>query len=159
MLLKVQILNRLTKHIVAAFIVTPVLAVLGYWVADKLVGEAPVVAQVGQNYPLMAASNCRYASGYCDLRNANFGVRLEVVQEAGAATLRVTSKHQLSRVLVSVTQAGAVAQAPQALEYNGLAQYWEIVLKAVPLASTELKFVANVKGITFYAQTSFAFSQ
>lgn len=57
------------KHVVVALIVAPILAVLAWFAVGALVGEKAQVAEPGAAYPLVARSNCRWASGECELVN------------------------------------------------------------------------------------------
>ncbi|MGY0646152.1 MAG: hypothetical protein ACW7DN_16410, partial [Paraglaciecola chathamensis] len=57
------------KHIITALIVTPLLAIAGYFATDYIVSERPQQAQQGGQYQLAALPNCRYASGKCGLKN------------------------------------------------------------------------------------------
>lgn len=64
------------KHIITAFIVTPILAVLGYFAVDAVVSEKPHVAEAGSSYMLAELPNCRYSSGICGLKNGEFKINL-----------------------------------------------------------------------------------
>jgi hypothetical protein len=57
------------KHVVTAMIVAPILAVLAWFAVGAMVGEQADVAEPGAAYPLVARSNCRWASGECELAN------------------------------------------------------------------------------------------
>ena len=57
------------KHVVVAMIVAPILAVLAWFAVGAMVGEQADVAEPGAAYPLVARSNCRWASGECELAN------------------------------------------------------------------------------------------
>jgi len=69
------------KHVVVAMLVAPVLAVMAYFAVDHFVGEQPEAAQPGAAYELIAKPNCRYASGQCDLKNADFELTLTAVDD------------------------------------------------------------------------------
>ena len=64
------------KHVVIAMLVAPVLAIMAWFAVDYFVGERPHAATPGSAYTLVAKSNCRYASGQCDLENADFKLRI-----------------------------------------------------------------------------------
>ena len=57
------------KHVVIALIVAPILAVLAWFAVGQIAGEKAKVAEPGAAYPLVARSNCRWASGQCELTN------------------------------------------------------------------------------------------
>jgi hypothetical protein len=64
------------KHFVVALIVAPILAIISYFAVDKLVAPEPIAAQAGENFPLVARSNCRWESGKCTLANGDFKVHI-----------------------------------------------------------------------------------
>ncbi len=64
------------KHLVAAMIVAPLLAILAYFATDYLVSEKPKAAKAGSNYKLAANSDCRYQSGSCTLKNGDIKIVL-----------------------------------------------------------------------------------
>ena len=64
------------KHLVVAMLVAPILAILAWYAIDVLVGEKPRPAEEGQSYPLAEKPNCRYGSGACGLKNADFELQL-----------------------------------------------------------------------------------
>jgi hypothetical protein len=51
------------KHILAAVLVAPVLAILSYFGIGYLFGEKPQPALEGQSYRLAEKPNCRWESG------------------------------------------------------------------------------------------------
>lgn len=69
------------KHFIVALLVAPILALIAYFAVDAMVSEKPHVAVAGASYPLRILSNCRYASGECELRNGD--VRLRLTLTAG----------------------------------------------------------------------------
>ncbi len=82
------------KHVVIAMIAAPILAVISYLAVDRYVSPKPIPAQVGQTYPLVTRSNCRYNSGKCTLVNGDFKVELETATQAeqNTFTLNVQSE-------------------------------------------------------------------
>ena len=78
------------KHVITAFIVAPILAVLSYYAVDLLLKEQPHVAVAGSSYPLVAQSNCRYTSGRCDLKNADFVAQIVHFFNCATTTSRGT---------------------------------------------------------------------
>ena len=63
--------------IVIALLVAPVLALIAYFAVDAVVAEKPEKALAGSSYPLVAKSNCRYASGRCSLENGDVQLEIE----------------------------------------------------------------------------------
>lgn len=156
------------KHVIAAMVVTPILAVLGYLAADMLVKEQPHVAQAGQNYPLVAQSNCRYTSGRCDLKNNDFKASLQVDQGANVQTLLLTAEHALDQVNVgfnlvpadsSTTQPTGTATDPQKMVWNGTQNQWELPLPQGVQSDSLLMIVIQANGVNYFADTQMAFMQ
>ena len=90
------------RHIVVALLVAPVLAVLGWFAVGQLIGERAAPAQAGQSYPLLAQSNCRYASGSCELKNAELWLRLEA-ESGESPRLMLTASHPLDGVKLALS--------------------------------------------------------
>ncbi len=151
------------KHVVAAFIITPILAVLGYMLADNLVSEKPQVAQAGNSYPLVAQSNCRFTSGECDLRNNDFLARLVVDQGAEQPRLVVRSEHELDQVVVGLNYGDSAADqgavAPQPMTWSADAQQWMLSLPKLTDENTQLQIVLMAGGVKYFAETAMAFTE
>ena len=64
------------KHVVVAMLVAPILAILAWFAVDALVSERPHVAHEGGAYRLAAKPSCRYASGMCELENADLKISI-----------------------------------------------------------------------------------
>ncbi|MCP4842841.1 MAG: hypothetical protein GY887_14015, partial [Halieaceae bacterium] len=64
------------RHLVIALMVTPLLAMAGWWASGLFADHEPGPAQKGSVYPLLEKSNCRYASGRCLLENVDFTIAL-----------------------------------------------------------------------------------
>ena len=153
------------RHIVIALLVAPVLAVLGWFAVDQLIGERAAPAQAGQSYPLLAQSNCRYASGSCELKNAELWLRLEA--ESGASPqLWLTASHPLDGVKLAVAAsaegqtAGAdVIAPPRALDPRGdNGRTWVLPLPGDLPADAQLQLVARAAGALYFAETGAAFA-
>ncbi len=146
------------KHVITAFIVAPLLAVMGYMVADKMVSEKPLPAQEGQSYPLLAGSNCRYTSGVCDLRNNDFRARIAIRREGDQALLVLSSEQILENIVFSVSRMGDVESLPNTMVWNSTVRQWEAALPYQPDDNTQLKLVLNSAGVNYYAETPMTFS-
>jgi len=57
------------KHVTTALLIAPILALIAYFATDNIVSEKPKPVISGSNHTLSAASNCRYQSGRCTLKN------------------------------------------------------------------------------------------
>jgi len=95
------------KHVIIALIVAPILSVLAWFAVGAIVGEQAKVAEPGTAYPLVARSNCRWASGECELHNNDLEMTI-LPLELGAQYTRL-----------SLDSEYALAQATFALLVNG----------------------------------------
>jgi len=104
------------KHVVVALLVAPVLAILSWFAVDRFVAEQPHAAKPGAVYTLAARSNCRYASGRCDLHNEDFQLTLARGYRDGIETLELESRHALSAAVVATGASVASLSGPRAME-------------------------------------------
>lgn len=153
------------RHVIVALLVAPVMAILAWFAVGQLIGERAAPAQAGQSYPLLAQSNCRYASGSCELKNAELWLRLEA--ESGAAPqLRLTASHSLDGVKLAVaasaegrTAGGDSTASPRALDPRGDdGRTWVLPLPGDLPADAQLQLVARAAGALYFAETGTAFA-
>ena len=146
------------KHIIAAMIITPILAILGYVAADYAVSEKPHAAVAGQSYELVAKSNCRYESGQCTLENGD--IRLTVVPESintNQVTLSVTSNIPLKGARIALAKVPH-NNLPVAMEQiDSSTMQWEAQLDTTVSKDTELMLVVAAGESTYYAKTGTLF--
>jgi hypothetical protein len=147
------------KHIVTAMIVTPVLAMLGYYVTDQFVKERPQAAIKGQSYELIAQSNCRYSSGKCDLKNAEFTSTLTVENDGGIQTLKLESSHPLAGATVGIVQVEKTYAPTKMNSANTGDQSWYLQMPANTNESTILRVALMANGSYYYAETPLGFSE
>ncbi len=147
------------KHVVIAMIVAPVLAVLAWFGVGQIGAEKPQVAVQGQSYPLVEQSNCRYASGACDLENEDFKLRITMADSVSGPELVLTATHALDGVVMSVGQATeeAAPSPMRALDGQGLS--WRLALGQSPSAQERIRMVANASGSSYFADASTTFLQ
>lgn len=147
------------KHIIAALIVTPLLAIGGYFMLDAFVGEKPSAAQQGQSYPLVALPNCRYTSGKCTLKNNEFKVNIRAgAAGVGVVTLQLQSVFPLQAAkmaLVDDAQQAGEPEAMQALDTDG--KQWQIALKGAASEQSLLRVVVVADGAFYFGETGLAF--
>jgi hypothetical protein len=148
------------KHLVVAMLVAPVLAVLSYFALDVLVGEQPKPAEEGQSYPLVEKPDCRWASGHCGLKNADF--EIEIVAEGvgeDRVSLTLTSVFPLDGAmlaLVSGEDDDAPPAAMQASGDDGLG-WWTEIARPDP-ARQRLRLVVSSAGSLYYGDAATAFT-
>ncbi len=144
------------KHVVVAMLIAPILAVLAWFATDQLVKEQARPAEPGATYTLVAKSNCRYASGRCDLENADF--KLSLTASAGARTLKLESAVPLTGAVAAIgsTPEALAAVAPLTAT-DGSRQVWELGLGGKPGQGDTLRIAAVADGSTWFAEVPAVF--
>ena len=143
-------------------LVTPVLAVLAYFLTDYLVSEHPHVAEQGASYKLAAKPNCRYASGKCELKNGTFLVTLTPERsENQKIRLNLDANFSLEGVKIAMSQLADASQAPgdmQALDETG--KRWQVIIDRPSSEDNHLRLVISARGSLYFAEvTTIFFSQ
>jgi hypothetical protein len=148
------------KHLVIAMLVAPVLAILSYFALGALVGESPKPAQEGQSYRLAEKPNCRWESGLCDLKNADFELQLGVqTLGEGRVSLLLKSAFPLEGVMVALIEKGSEDRAPvamQAVGDDGLV--WALDMARPDPERDRLRLVASALGSLYYGDVSTKFT-
>lgn len=142
------------RHVVIALIVAPILAVMAWFAVDRFLGEQPQAALPGKSYPLVAKSNCRYASGVCTLENEDFALEIRF----SANTFTLSSPLRLQGVLFAVGGPEAVpkqmildADAPEEGRWQ-----WSLNTLA-PLPTDRIYVVAKFDDVTFFGDAATVF--
>ncbi len=148
------------KHVVAAMIITPILAILGYFAVDRMVSEVPQRAEPGARYPLAASSKCRYASGSCQLRNGNFILTLRAESHSTKGIqLHLDSVFPLQAAKLSIAPDDDTDYPPLAMEAASEdGRRWRIATSVPVAAAPRLRLVAVADDSVYYGQTGLAFS-
>lgn len=146
-------------HVVAALLVAPVLAILAWFAVDWFVAERPHAARPGQDYPLVAKSNCRWPSGACDLANESFNLTLSPeASGAGALTLRIDSRYPLSAATVGLAPAAGTPSQPVAFSPAGEGgTTWSGTLPAPEGEGATLQVVVSAAGSRYFAEVPVVF--
>ena len=147
------------KHVVIAMIVAPVLALLAWVGVGQISGEKPQAAVQGQSYPLVEKSNCRYASGACDLENEDFRLRITMADSVTGPELVLTATHPLDGVVMSVAQAAQDSTPSPMRASDGQGLQWRLALGQPPGAQQRIRLVANASGRSYFADASTSFLQ
>lgn len=141
------------KHVIAAVIIAPILSVITYFAVDYVVKEKPHKAVHGQHYPLAAKSNCRYASGRCDLENGDIKVVLRVTNTGGTPQLNLDSNLALNFVKV-----GLAGTEPVDMKSSNNSQtLWHVPLTTPLVDTDELKMVVLLDNSFYYADVNAVF--
>lgn len=146
------------KHVVVALLVAPVLSVLAWFAVGNLIGEKAEPALPGNSYPLAGKSNCRYASGLCELENADITISLRLDESVGTA-LELTASHPLDAALMSVADPAA-DPGPRAMQPGGGdGKRWRLLLNGRPAKAERIRLVVSLAGSAYFAEASTAFLQ
>ena len=142
------------KHVVVALLVAPVLAI-GAWYAVGLIGaETPQRAVPGQSYPLVAKSNCRYASGQCSLENGDIEFHITPVSSNDTLSLKITSNQSSGRVMLGLGQ-DINPPKPEEAPYDASNQSWHYAVNENQ--AEKLFFVAEIRGSRYFARLDTVF--
>ena len=149
-------------HVLVALIAAPILALLSYFMVDKIVKEQPRPALEGRAYPLVAKSNCRYTSGECDLVNASFKSTLVVEKTRDTSTLILDSSHILEGVKVGfadLTEDDSFSKPYDMRSHGDTGTRWQIEMPVDPSETTRVMVVMRADGAHYYAETTMGFSE
>jgi hypothetical protein len=147
------------KHLVIATLMAPVMALIAYFGINAIVGEDPHVAEAGESYQLVAKPNCRYSSGECDLKNADFELTLNFERLNGnRVLLKLRSVFVLDGVLVA--QAFNKTDEEQPVEMRPVGNdglNWSVEMKDVDPEHHRLHLVASSGGSLYYGDAAMKF--
>lgn len=145
------------KHVVIAMIVAPILAILAWFAVGHLAGEKPAKATAGESYPLLEKSNCRYASGACDLENAEFKLRLSVEEFPSGANIVLTASHSLQGALFAVGGPDVDTAPTMMRASDGQGLEWRLAMARLPAGNERIRLIARAGGSSYFAEASTAF--
>lgn len=144
------------RHVIVALLVAPVLAILTWFAVGSLWGEKAAPAQPGNSYPLVARSNCRWASGQCDLENNDLELILRYDPEL-QGTLVLSASHTLDSVLVALASPGEEVSPRRMRPSGGDGRQWRLALTVPPGADVRLRLVAAAAGASYFGDTAALF--
>jgi hypothetical protein len=147
------------KHVIIAMIVAPLLAILAWFGAGQFIGETPQPPAAGMSYPLVEKSNCRYASGACDLENEDFRITLTQTGVGALTELVVRSAFPLDGVVLGVGPRQDEPQPTAMRATDGQGLEWHLVLGRLPGPEERVRLVAIAGGSSYFADASTAFLQ
>jgi hypothetical protein len=132
---------------------------LAWTVVGRLGAENPQPARAGQSYPLQAQSNCRYASGTCDLENVDFKARLVYRESADGQWLQLDASHALAGAVLSLgpPETDPAPQSMQHLQDDGTR--WVLPLATRPAPTLRIRLVLSTSLSTYFVETGTAFLQ
>ncbi len=140
------------KHLIVAMIVAPILAIIAYFGVDSMVSEKPHAAQSGTSYPLRVMSNCRYASGECELRNGE--VKLRLILSENDDWLLESELPLTGGVISSASDAQPMALVAD----DTTRRWWRVAADRDAVARDEaLRIVIGVGGSQYFAEVPVIF--
>ena len=146
------------KHVVAAMLVAPVLAILAWFAVDYLVAERPRSAEPGAAYPLVAKSNCRYRSGRCDLENADFEISLLPQQiQAADISIRLESRFPLQQATLGLVDEGVAAPPVRMMADGSDNRAWLADIALPTSDDAMLRVGITADDATFFAEVPVVF--
>ena len=148
------------KHMVTAAIVAPVLALIGYFGINALVGESPHAAEEGQSYQLVEMPSCRYSSGHCGLKNGDFELDLTTESlDDDRLLLLLKSEFPLEGVKVALVEDAADEQQPvdmRSMGEDGLV--WSLEMARPDPERDRLHLVALANGSLYFGDAAMKFT-
>jgi hypothetical protein len=147
------------RNLVVAVLVAPVLAILGWWAVGEFTGEKAQSAQEGRTYPLLEKSNCRWASGLCDLENVDFRLVLTYEEDDSGHYLAVRASHTLQGILVTVGPSESELSPVAMTAIGEQGTQWRMAVDGRPEAQVRIRLVARASGSTWFGDASAKFLQ
>jgi hypothetical protein len=148
------------KHLVTAAVVAPVLALIGYFGINALVGESPHAAEEGQSYQLVEMPSCRYSSGHCGLKNGDFELNLSTESLGDdRLLLKIESELPLEGVKVALVEHEADEKQPvdmRAMGEDGLV--WSLEIASPDPERNRLHLVASANRSLYFGNAAMKFT-
>jgi hypothetical protein len=148
------------KHLVTAAVVAPVLALIGYFGINALVGESPQAAEEGQSYQLVEMPSCRYSSGHCGLKNGDFELDLTTESlDDNRLLLLLKSEFPLEGVKVALIEDKSDEEQPvdmQPMGEDGLA--WSLEMARPDPERNRLHLVASANQSLYFGDAAMKFT-
>lgn len=145
------------KHVIVAFIVAPILAVITYYGIDMVVSEKPQVAQQGATYKLATRPNCLHTSGMCGFFNGD--VEFNIVWQGGDSgngEVRVISSLPLDGVKMSFGNPNVNMPKDLTMSDEGPLK-WRLPLDYHPAADEPMHVVVSINETLYFGQTTAVF--
>jgi len=147
------------KHLIAAMLIAPILALVAYFGVDAMVSEKPMQAEAGQSYALVAMPQCRYSSGHCTLKNSDFKVEIKPLQVSGnSMVLKLHSVFPLQAAKIALVQNPNMPGSPSAMHaIDDKRQDWRITIQGAHEKTSQLRLVVIAKDAYYYGETGLEF--
>jgi hypothetical protein len=147
------------KHVITALIVTPILAIVGYFATDYYVSEQPQKALPGGQYELVQLPNCRYESGQCGLKNGNFKIIVTGNEnDQGLLVLKIESEFPIDNARISIVESLDEEDSPvDMFMISDDSTVWQIALETEEAEKKHLRLVVAANDAFYYAETGLVF--
>ena len=146
------------KHVVVALIVAPILSILAWFAVGQIAGEKPQPAEAGNTYKLVARSNCRYASGSCNLHNADFELTIEPgMVTASSVALTMTASHALQSAALGLIEPGLASQPSPMTQTADDGTQWQGLLPRPASAAALVRVAVKAQDATWFAEVPVVF--
>jgi hypothetical protein len=148
------------KHVVIASLMAPLLGLLSYFAVNMLVSEQPSAAQPGQSYMLVEKPNCRYASGKCGLKNAEFELELSFERLQGnRLRLNLSADHALDGVLLAQQVNNAEESTPRSMNPSSAdGRNWSLEISNPDPENQRLRLVASANAAYYVGDAALKFT-
>jgi hypothetical protein len=148
------------KHLVTAAVVAPILALIGYFGINALVGESPQAAEEGQSYQLVEMPSCRYSSGHCGLKNSDFELDLTTEPlDDDRLLLLLKSEFPLEGVKVALIEDESDEEQPvdmRSMGEDGLT--WSLEIARPDPERNRLHLVASANQSLYFGDAAMKFT-
>ena len=148
------------KHLIAALIITPILAIITWLAVDFGVREQPHAAARGDAYQLLAMPNCRYQSGKCSARNGDVRVDLQAASSVeGELLLTLNASLPLDGARLALVEGTAESTAPAPMVADNREHTrWHIRTRSPSSEASMLRLAVAIDGTHYFAELPTRFS-
>ena len=152
--------NWNNKHLTVAMLMAPILALMAYFGVNFMLGEEPQAAEPGNSYLLVEKPNCRYESGVCGLKNADFELTLNYEWiGVDRMLLKLASEHPLEGVLVALVEFEAEEEHPvEMLPAGPDGLSWSLEMARPDPENQRLHLVASAAGAFYLGDVATRFT-
>jgi hypothetical protein len=107
---------------------------------------------------LVARSNCRYASGSCDLHNADLVITIEPeMVAASSVALTVKSTHALQSAVLGLVENGSEPAPAPMTRTDEIGLAWQGLLPRPSTEGAQIRLAVKAQGATWYAEVPVVF--
>ncbi|AJQ97362.1 hypothetical protein [Gynuella sunshinyii] len=154
------------KHITAALLIAPFLAIIAYFATDLAVGEKPQAAVAGQSYKLAPKSDCRHESGKCTLKNGDIEIVIRAdKQDTGSWLFTLDSNIALEAAALVIGPSEAEQTVPvnmspvKETQTKAAMQTWSLEVPPFDKNNDVLRVAVSAGGSLYFVETSAIFPE